>query len=677
MLVFDELKKNDPQLRLVAVMLAGGLCLLLVGLWWVQVVSVREYQSHLETQAYRTVRLPAVRGKILDREGRVLAENRPRYNLSLYLDDLHKQFADASNQLMKRAVEARKQAMTATEKREGHSLTKAERKQFNFKPEQLQALHQQARAEVAERVVAEISQKMGEPLPFDAAKFNAHYAEQLAMPYAILPNLNEAQIARFQENYTSGLGADLELQTVRYYPFGTTAAHVLGELRQDNSSVAGEEPFFNYRLPDYGGATGIEAKFNAQLHGRAGQESVLVNNFGYRQSQDVDSQPQPGQNVVLTLDLDIQRAAEESLVTRQTAAAHAAVVVMDVHSGDIIAMASSPTFDPNDFAQGISHEKYQQLQDQTAEMNRATHENYAPGSIFKTVVALAALEDGLNPHQLYYVQPNPARPDKGCIYIGRRKIDDTAPPGDYDFKKAFIHSSNSYFITNGLRTGIQNIIRVGEEFHLGETTQLLPQQETKGSFPTMDRVNESDWRAGDTANLCIGQGEIAVTPIQMTVMVSAIANGGTILWPRLVDRIESQDTTPVQVLTNFPSGAVRDHLTVHARSLQILREAMLDDVQSAEGSGTKAAVPGLQICGKTGTAQVQDEHNHTIGHNYWFASFAPYQNPKYAVVVMVQSAVEGGSGGLICGPVAHDVYEALFNRTNTTPGKILAAANWR
>jgi len=340
-------------------------------------------------------------------------------------------------------------------------------------------------------------------------------------------------------------------------------------------------------------------------------------------------------------------------------------------------MVSSPTFDPNDFAQGISHEKYQQLQEETAELNRATHENYAPGSIFKTVVSLAALEDGLNPHQLYYVQPNPTKPERGCIYIGRRKIEDTAPPGEYDFRKAFIHSSNSYFITNGLRTGIQNIIRVGEEFHLGETTQLFPRQETKGSFPTMERVNEPDWRSGDTANLCIGQGEIAVTPIQMTVMVSAIANGGTILWPRLVDRIESQDTTPVEVLTNFPSGVVRDHLVVHARSLQILREAMLDDVQSSEGSGTKAAVAGLQICGKTGTAQVQDEHNHTIGHNYWFASFAPYQNPKYAVVVMVQSTVEGGSGGGICGPIAHDIYEALFNRTNTAPAKILAAANWR
>src|SRR5665213_435314 len=304
MLVFDELKKNDPQLRLVAMVLAGGLCLLLAGLWWVQVVSARQYESHLEIQAYRTIRLPAVRGKILDREGRVLAENHACYNLSLYLDDL------------------------------------------------------------------------GKPLPFDTAKFNRHYATQLAMPFAILPNLDAAQIARFEENFPDVLGADLDLQPVRSYPFGTTAAHVLGELRQDDSSLSGEESFFNYRLPDYRGVTGIEGRYNAELHGRAGAESVLVNNLGYRQSEDVDSVPQPGENIMLTLDLDIQRAAEESLVKRQGADAHAAVVVMEVNTGDVLAMASSPTFDPNDFAQGISTEKYARLQELTAEKNRATYENY-------------------------------------------------------------------------------------------------------------------------------------------------------------------------------------------------------------------------------------------------------------------------------------------------------------
>ncbi len=366
---------------------------------------------------------------------------------------------------------------------------------------------------------------------------------------------------------------------------------------------------------------------------------------------------------MLTIDLDLQRAAEESFARHQGAEARGAVVVMDVRTGDVLAMVSSPTFDPNDFADGISQDKWQKLQDLTAEKNRATYENYAPGSIFKTVVALAALENGLNPNEVYHVQANPENPAKGITYVGRRAIKDTAPPGDYDFKRAFIHSSNSYFIHAGLQSGVEDIVRIGDKFHLGERTGLFARQETGGDFPKLDHVATSAWRDGDTANLCIGQGAIAVTPVQMAVMVSAIANGGKVLWPRLVDRIEPQDPASGEMATNFPAGVVRDELGVHPRSLQIVRDAMLADVNSSEGTGTAAAVDGLQICGKTGTAQVQDIHNKLTGYNFWFASYAPYENPKYAVVVMVESTGTG-SGGTVCAPIAHDIYETILKKEN-------------
>jgi penicillin-binding protein 2 len=655
MLVVDELKKNDPQLRLVAMMLAGGLCILLAGLWWVQVVSARQYESHLVTQAYRTIRVPAVRGKILDCEGRVLAENRACYNLSLYLDDLRQPFAAAAAQLIRQAIAAQQQAIAAREKQLGRRLTKAERRDFAFRPGQLDALREQARAQVADRVVADISQKMGEPLPFDAAKFNRHYATQLAMPFVILPNLDAEQIARFEENYPGGMGADLELQSERSYPYGTTAAHVLGELRQDDSSVAGEDSFFNYRLPDCRGVTGIEGKYNAVLHGRAGAESVLVNNLGYRQSEDVDSAPLPGQNVVLTLDLDIQRAAEESLVRHQGADVDAAVVVMNVHSGDVLAMASSPTFDPNDFAQGISVRKYRQLQALQAEKNRATYENYAPGSIFKPIVGLAALQAGLNPDALV---DNP-----GYVYVGRRHITDLAPPGQYDFRRAIIESCNTYFITIGLRAGIENIVRMAEKFHFGERTGLFANQETPGVLPTENEVAAAaGWRDGDTANICIGQGGIAVTPVQMAVAYAAIANGGTVLWPQLVERVEPQNQASGEATTNFPSGLVRDHLGVSARNLKILRDAMLGETE--EGTGQAAQVPGLKICGKTGTAQVMDTHNHEIGRTTWFASFAPYEKPRYAVVVMMEGRTFWGKD---CASIAHDIYEEILQKEKSPP----------
>ena len=205
-----------------------------------------------------------------------------------------------------------------------------------------------------------------------------------------------------------------------------------------------------------------------------------------------------------------------------------------------------------------------------------------------------------------------------------------------------------------------------QEFHLGERTGYFAQRPgDAGTFPRpLENASQSSgWRAGDTANLCIGQGEVDVTPMQMAVLTAAIANGGTVLWPRLVERIEPQDPATSEAATNFPAGVVRDRLTVHPRTLNILRNAMLDDVDRAPKAraGTQRS-PACTSAAKTGTAQVQDEHNRLIGHNYWFASFAPYESPKYAVVVLVQSATEGGSGGGTCGPIAHDIYETIVKK---------------
>ena len=178
------------------------------------------------------------------------------------------------------------------------------------------------------------------------------------------------------------------------------------------------------------------------------------------------------------------------------------------------------------------------------QINRATQENYAPGSIFKPIIGLAALEAGLDPDALV---DNP-----GYVYVGRRHITDLAPPGQYNFRRAIIESSNTYFITVGLRTGIENIVRMAEKFHFGERTGLPTRQETQGIFPTLKQVQSPDWHDGDSANICIGQGEMAVTPMQMAVAYAAIANGGKVLWPRLVERIEPQDPASGETADQFP-----------------------------------------------------------------------------------------------------------------------------
>ncbi len=351
------------------------------------------------------------------------------------------------------------------------------------------------------------------------------------------------------------MGVDLEAQSTRFYPYDLTAVHVLGHMHFDDSSKEGEEAFFSFRLPDYRGEIGVEFGCDKVLRGMAGAKSVLVNNAGYRQTDNIWSPAEPGSNVVLTIDLHIQQEAERALQSANGVGTRGAVVVMDVQNGDILAMASAPAYDPNWFIPRLSDAHNQRIRELNAEKNRATQENYMPGSVFKLVVGLAALEAGWDPNQIIHVPFNPARPTKGFIKVGNHVFKDTAPPGDYDFKRALKLSSNTYFITCGLRIGPESIVRMGRLLRLGERTGYAnTRQEVSGSFPGLRRVS-SGWTEGNTANMSIGQDPVLVTPLQVAVVTSAIANGGKVLRPRLVDRIESPD--PAARDAAAPSAAHR------------------------------------------------------------------------------------------------------------------------
>ncbi|HWI58201.1 MAG TPA: hypothetical protein VNZ22_13305, partial [Bacillota bacterium] len=266
MLVFDQLRKDDPQLRVAAVVVLAGLAVLFAGLWWVQIVSAREYQANLETQSFRTVRIPAVRGKILDRTGTVLAENRPTFNASLYLEELRKPFDTAYFQkVLNRRAEI-KRRVEAEEKRLNRKLNKLERRNTNFALplNEKNSLRQQARYEVASNVVLQVSQRLQKPLALDAVQFERHYDTRLALPYPVLENLDNIDVARFEEQAISPMGIDLEVQSTRFYPYQTTAAHLLGSLRRDDSSMEGEEAFLSFRLPDYRGSVGIELGYDKE-----------------------------------------------------------------------------------------------------------------------------------------------------------------------------------------------------------------------------------------------------------------------------------------------------------------------------------------------------------------------------------------------------------------------------
>jgi penicillin-binding protein 2 len=628
MIVFDQLKKNDPHLRLITWGVLLGMGILFAGLWWVQIISYRHFTENQKAQSFRTVRIPAIRGKILDRHGAALAENQPSHNVILYLDDLREEF---------------KKEWSRTRPPRGSKLALPQRR----------ALEAQARYRVASNIVQHIATILRQPVDFSFGDFMKHYTNQLALPLPVLVNLNQQQVARLLESSVNPPGVDLEIQPVRHYPGGSLAAHVLGYLVRDNRSMEGEVADFNFRLPDYRGHVGIEGEFDGELRGKAGVKSVLVNSLGYRQSENIWAPADPGRNVVLTIDAAIQQAAESALQSAipGVSTPRGAVVVMDPHSGDVLAMASSPAFNPNAFIPRISAQEWKYLSDETMkpQINRAMQENYAPGSIFKVLIGLAALEmPGFDPAQRIY---NP-----GYIRVpGRNKpIDDLANPGEYDFRKAFIKSSNTYFITNGMKAGIESIIRLGQRLHLGEKTGLLSSQETAGYLPKLAEVRRG-WIAPDTAYICIGQGRLSVTPLQMAVMISAIANGGKVLWPRLVQRIEPADPHGVETVIEFPTKPSRNELEVKESSLEITRVAMLADVEEG-GTGKEALVPGMRIGGKTGTAQITDPRGNIVGHTTWFASCAPFERPRWVVVVMVE---EGASGGRTCAPVAAQIYRTI------------------
>lgn len=654
MLIFDQLRKADRPLRWVAAVVLLGMLTLLGGLWRVQVMSSRKYVESLKDQSVRNVLIAAPRGKILDRNGNLLAENQPKFVVNLYLEDLRNRFTyEYTNNVRKQFAREHPNGRVT-------SAVKAE-------------LNRMARYNVVSNIVWQVSSAVGQPLILDEKKFARHYVESLALPLPILENLTMQQVVIFMERAVNIPGVELEVQPIRVYPHGSTAVHLLGYVRSEVVHSDEEGIAFEDKTPALVGKTGIEASFDEELRGRPGIKSILVNNLGYRQSEEVWSEPLHGENVTLTIDLEVQKAAEKALITAGNLGGtniRAAAVAIDVRTGDILASASSPTYDPNMFLDRVTQEEYQRMLDPDLrpQLNRAYYGGYHPGSTFKIITGAAALEANVvDPRQIFY---NP-----GYYMVGRRRIDDTAPPGNYDFEEAFKHSCNSYFIEYGLRVGAQRLIEMGNRFGLGEKTGVVvPQQEVGGYFPEPGQRFKKDgaaWMDGDTANLSIGQGEIIVTPLQMALMTAAVANGGKLLKPRMVMEVtggfEQHEPSGANLLGN---GVVRD-VNLSPRTLQILHAAMYADVQEKGGGGTNAYVAGFNVCGKTGTAQVRRPRSKGggIDHTTWFVAYAPYEAPRYAVAVMVES---GSSGGQTCAPKAREIFKALQKMEQRPPKTAVA-----
>lgn len=668
MFIFDQFKRSDRHLQVISFIVLIGMFVLLGGLWFVQVVSGKQFEQNSQKQSIRTVRIPAIRGKILDRNGIVLAENRPRYNINLHLKELRDQFHyEYTNSVLKEYL--RDNPQKAKPKSWLRRFSASIGQLFGMSADTSAAkvslplaitseLQQQANYRVVSNITFHITSILQHPVALDAKRFFEHYSRRRFVPFPILQNLSSNQVAVFAEQLSSEPSIELEILPMRFYPHHTLAAHILGYVQRERDD-------YNYSLPDYVGRTGIEGAFDEKLRGQAGEKRVLINNMNYRQSEEIAAPSEPGEDITLTIDSQIQQAAEASLAGYRGAA-----IVMNATNGDLLALVSAPTFDPNIFAQGrIPTNELIRLNDGKLkpQLNRSTYGIYPPGSTFKIVTAIACFESGLNPNDQIYC-------DGSYRTSQHSSMKDPAGPDWYNFERAFYRSSNAYFSSNGVaRAGLRKILEVGKRFHLGERTDLFTREEVAGHFPVPD--DASLWtQSHSTANLCIGQ-EVAVTPIQMACLTTAIANGGTLFWPRLVSHAKSPESGTEEMISS--PGRVRAKVPLNPKHLELIHHAMVLDTEHPDATGYKAfhqgdsaALKDWRIAGKTGTAEVIRPG--VKDKDTWFVSYAPYENPRYVVVVMVESI---GSGGGTCAPMARKIYEAIIKREQSLSQKPTLARN--
>ena len=578
------------RLRRAVLYVGIGCLVLLLRLWYLQILQGDHYFTLSTNNRLRVRVVEAPRGFILDRNGEVLVENRPTFDLYATPEDV-------------------------------------------TDPDELAA------------TLADI-------LRVPAAEIEARLEEGRGRPHqAILirKDLDEPTMVAVEERRLDLPGVNLRIRPIRSYPSAGMAANLLGYVSEVSQAQLQREEYKDFRPGENLGQSGVERRFDSFIRGADGGEQIEVDARGRALRLVSRTDPHSGSNVLLTIDRRIQEAAEAAFAGKK-----GTVVAMNPTTGEILAMVSRPSYDPNLFAQRLSSEDWQRISTDPSHplQNRAFQAQYPPGSIFKLIVAIAGLESGA-------LTPETRFADPGYFMLGNHRFDDwkKGGHGTLDLRGAIVNSCNVYFYQAGLRVGIDEIVRVSRAFGLGEPPGLGLGDEAKGSLPNPNPTGRAraPWTLGNTVVSSIGQGMVVTSPMQLLAMVSAIANGGTIYRPWVVKKIVSLSG---EVLEEYEPEPIRQ-VHVKPETLAFIRQAMLGVVE--EGTGARAKVPGVPIGGKTGTAQVvkkgEEKRQADLKDHAWFASFAPVGNPQVAVVVLVEN---GGFGGLVAAPIAKAVYEAAF-----------------
>lgn len=599
---YPETEFGDLHRRLFILRVGLLLVVVLLGLrlWHLQVLEGPYYRDLSENNRTRLVLLEPARGLIYDRHGVLLANNVPSFSLYVMLEDVKDRdvlIQQLTDLLGLDPVLVRKKMMT-----KGSKLLPRKIKD---------------RMTLRDATLVE--------------------SRRLDMP-----------------------GVMIQVESQRNYPGGVTAAHLLGYVGEISADQLEKPEFIDLHQGSIVGQYGVEKSFDRHMRGMAGQKSVEVDALGHEKKASVVERPQAGNDLYLTIDVRLQKVAEDLLGEEQ-----GAIVALDPTSGDILAMASRPGFDPNVLSRELTAKQWVEIvQDEGRPLNnRASQGQYPPGSTFKIPMAVAALETKtMSPSSTVFCN--------GGYQFGKRLYHDWKASGHgyVDLHNALVHSCDVYFYTIGQRMGIDVMAEFGKDFGLGKATGVELPSERSGIMPSTawkQKAKNEQWLPGETISAAIGQGYVTVTPLQMASLVGTVANDGVSYRPRLVQAVMDRTSGNLQELPAVPRGK----LNAKPETFRVIKNALADVV--TKGTATRAKSSMVTIGGKTGTAQVaalrtgpEENIPKKFRDHAWFVAFAPVESPKIAVAVLAEHM---GHGGAAAAPLAKEVIETYMKLTPQVP----------
>lgn len=588
--------------------------ILISRLWFLQMQQGEKYSRLADSNRVRFLEIAAPRGNIIDRKGREIVTNRPSFNVVWIREDNR-----LDDSLLKKLAPVLETDLS--------------------------------------ELLARIRKMAGTP---------GH------IPVRLAEDINWDKVAYIENNRMDLPGIKIEVVPVRVYHFKNLASHLIGYLGEINEHELKSSTEGVYQGGDLIGKMGIERLREKDLRGEKGRDYMEVNALGFEQQNLKGVDPLPGNDLQLTIDMDLQRAAEDIMEAEEKSGA---VVAVEVNSGRLLALASAPVLQLDQFVGGISHKNWQEMLDNPHHplINKIVQGQYPPGSTYKLVTALAGLAEGIiTPDSVVYCP--------GYYRFGNRtyRCWKHSGHGAVDLQRALTESCDVYFYQVGQRLGVDRLAKYARLFGLGKKTGVEMEHEKSGLIPTAawkkKRYGKS-WQEGETLSVAIGQGFDLTTPLQLALMTATVANGGTLYRPGLVEMVRDPDG---HVVEQFVPQVV-DRLEGQGRNLQLVRKGLIGAVNGRHGTGRRARLQDMDIivAGKTGTAQVvrlkQYKHlkEEDIPYKYrdhaWFTCFAPAENPEIAVTVLVEHGLHGGSGAA---PVAKRVLEAYFKERMENDEKI-------